>query len=101
MILSCSRFLAATAAFIFLGCAAASADCNPGDLQCQGGYRYICKCWTTTGCQYERDSGYCHNDDRGAPSATNFNLLNKHILQARLVCGSSVTAAAIDSCTGH
>lgn len=100
MILSGSRLLTVIAAFFFLGCAAALA-CNPGDFQCQGGYRYVCKCWTTTGCQYESDSGYCHHDNLGAPSATNFNLLNKHILQARLVCGNAVTAAAIDSCAGH
>ena len=62
MILSGSRFVAAIVAFFFFGCAAASA-CNPGEFQCQGGYRYVCKCWTTTGCQYEFAGGYCHHDD--------------------------------------
>ena len=32
----------------------------------------------------------------GAPSAENFNLLNKHVLQASLVCSSSGTAAAVE-----
>lgn len=27
--------------------------CNPGDIQCDGaGYRYVCQCYTTDGCQY-------------------------------------------------
>jgi hypothetical protein len=97
------RFVSAIAALLLLSCSAASA-CNPGDFQCQNGYRYVCKCWTTTGCQYESDSGYCHHDDSDGPpaAASNFILLNnKYIRQAQLVCDRPRATVALEVCSGH
>jgi hypothetical protein len=32
--------------------------CWQGESQCNGGYLYICKCWTSSGCRFEY-SGRC------------------------------------------
>jgi hypothetical protein len=94
------RVLSASAALLFLGSTAALAQCNVGDIQCSRGYRYVCKCWTSTGCRYEPDSGSCHNDDSTAPlSAVRFRLLtNSHNLQAQLVCRKTSATGSAELC---
>ncbi len=92
-------FMPAIAALLFLGCSAASA-CNVGDIQCENGYRYVCKCWTGYGCNYDRD-GTCYRDDIGDPPAVNSSfhqLMNKYFREARLVCASSHATVPPEAC---
>jgi hypothetical protein len=99
MRLSFLRLSSATATLLLLGSSAAFA-CNPGDFQCNNGYRYICKCWTTTGCNYEPDSGYCHHDDVNAPPNLQ-SVLKKNIEQARLLCSASDATSRPGACSAE
>ena len=84
----------AVAALWFLSCGGALA-CNVGDIQCEKGYKYVCKCWTATGCNYEPD-GTCYRDDDAGPSkaSPHVNLpLGKYVREARLMCTSSTLGA--------
>ena len=53
------RLISLTAAMTLRGAGAAAA-CDPGDMQCSNGYRYVCQCWTVDGCNYY-SSGVCDN----------------------------------------
>ena len=100
MSLPYSRFMLAIMAILFLGCSAASA-CNVGDIQCENGYKYICKCWTATGCNYEPD-GTCYRDDDRSGAAPHVNLpRSDYVREARLICTTSHVTVARESCPGH
>ncbi len=52
MKLSIPDILFLAVSFAAFGTGSAKA-CNPGDIQCDNaGYRYVCQCWTSEGCQY-------------------------------------------------
>ena len=93
--MSYSRFVSTVGALLVLGCSAASA-CNVGQIACNNGYKYVCQCYTTGGCQMV-SAGTCHHDDLAGPQA--FNLTLKSIRQARLVCSGQAVAGAADSCS--
>lgn len=96
----CGRGLLTIAALCFLGCSAASA-CNVGDIQCEKGYKYICKCWTATGCNYEPD-GTCYRDDGPSRVTPHVNLSrSEYVREARLVCTSLHAAVVPEACPGH
>lgn len=97
MILSYGRFISTVAALLLLGSSAASA-CDVGQIACENGYKYVCKCWTVGGCQME-SAGTCYRDDVGSPQA--FNLTLKAIRQARLVCSGEHVTGVVDSCSQH
>jgi hypothetical protein len=100
MILSYGRFISAIAALSFLGCSAASA-CNPGDIHCENGYKFTCKCWTVSGCNYEAD-GTCYRDDGPSGTAPHVNLSrSKYVREARLMCSSPRATIGLGSCTEH
>ena len=90
------RFVSTIGALLVLGCSAASA-CDYGQITCENGYKYVCKCWTT-GCVME-PAGNCHHEDSAPPQALNLTL--KNIRQARLICGGQSVADAADSCSQH
>ena len=93
-------FTPTIAALLFLGCSAASA-CNVGDIQCENGYKSVCKCWTTTGCNYEPD-GTCYRDDDRSGAAPHVNLSrSEYVREARLVCASPHATVSPESCPGH
>jgi hypothetical protein len=98
------RSLLVAAALLLLGSPMAFANCNPGDFQCQGGYRYVCKCWTTTGCQYESAGGYCHHDDSDSTSVMGASLrllTRRNIQQTALVCSAHYEGSVSKICFGH
>jgi hypothetical protein len=96
----CGRLLPAIAALCLLGCSAASA-CNVGDIQCENGYKYICKCWTASGCNYEPD-GTCYHDDGPAGATPHVDLTKrKYVREARLTCASPRAAVGLGPCTGN
>src|ERR1700688_2984978 len=96
----CGRALLTITALCVLGCWAASA-CNVGDIQCEKGYKYICKCWTATGCNYEPD-GTCYRDDGPSGTAPHVNLSrSKYGREARLTCASPHATVGLGSCTEH
>jgi hypothetical protein len=95
--MSYGRFISTVGALLVLGCSAASA-CDVGQIACENGYKYVCKCWTTGGCIME-SAGNCHHDDLARPQA--FNLTLKSIRQARLVCGGQNVVGETDSCSQH
>jgi hypothetical protein len=68
-------FLMAVATVVFFGISPSYA-CNPGEAYCSGGYRYVCQCWTATGCSYSY-SGLCRQDDGndGSMLTPKFNLI--------------------------
>src|SRR5476651_878417 len=99
MISQFTRLMPVAAALWFLSCSVASA-CNVGDIQCEKGYKYVCKCWTATGCNYEPD-GTCYRDDDADPSgaASHVNRsINKYVREARLVCASSHATVPPEAC---
>ena len=55
-------------ALFIVGFGSPAAACNVGDIQCDAaGYRYVCECWTATGCSYTQ-YGTCssyHPSERG------------------------------------
>jgi len=56
------------AASLLCGVSTASA-CDVGNIQCDAaGYRYVCECWTSSGCSYYPD-GSCTAYRPGEPSA--------------------------------
>jgi hypothetical protein len=94
------RLMPAVAALWFLSCGGALA-CNVGDIQCEKGYKYVCKCWTATGCNYEPD-GTCYRDDDAGPSHPHVNLPgNKYIREARLMCTGAAATTAFGACAGR
>jgi hypothetical protein len=91
----------AVAALWFLSCGGVLA-CNVGDIQCEKGYKYVCKCWTATGCNYEPD-GTCYRDDDAGPAGArpHVNLpVSKYVREARLMCTGSVAATAAMTALG-
>ena len=64
MRLSIAGLFAAVLASGALATGAALA-CNVGDIACNNGYQYVCRCWTATGCDYQYE-GVCHHDDGAA-----------------------------------
>jgi len=95
--MSYGRLISTVGALLVLGCSAASA-CDVGQIACEKGYKFVCRCWTSTGCIMEPD-GVCHHDDLSRPQA--FNLTLKKMQQARLVCSGQNMVDATDSCTQH
>ena len=97
MIGSYGRLISLVAGLVLLSAAAASA-CEVGDVQCDNGYRYVCACWTTTGCNYER-SGICHHDDGTGPATRNDldRLMDKYVRHASLVSGRSRANLAVEA----
>jgi hypothetical protein len=96
------RLMPAVAALWFLSCSGVLA-CNVGDIQCEKGYKYVCKCWTATGCNYEPD-GTCYRDDGAGPlgASPHVNLpLGKYVREARLICPGSPAMAALGACAGR
>ena len=96
------RLMPAVAALWFLSCGGALA-CNVGDIQCEKGYKYVCKCWTATGCNYEPD-GTCYRDDDAGPSGASphVNLpVRKYVREARLMCTGAPVTAALGACAGR
>jgi hypothetical protein len=92
------RLMPAVAALWFLSCSGVLA-CNVGDIQCEKGYKYVCKCWTATGCNYEPDGTCYRDDDAGAPHV---NLpVSKYAREARLMCTGSPATAAPGACAGR
>jgi hypothetical protein len=91
------------ASLLVLGSAAAFADCNVGDFQCSGGYRYVCKCWTATGCNYEPAGGSCHHDDIDTTAAmvTFQSLMKSNIHQTALLCRASDQTSLSRACLGR
>lgn len=95
----CGRALLTITALCVLGCSAALA-CNVGDIQCEKGYKYICKCWTATGCNYEPD-GTCYRDDGPSGITPHVNLSKgKYVREARLMCTSPHATVVLGSCIG-
>ena len=94
------RFISTVGAVLILGCSVASAaNCEfAGQVACVGGYKYICACWTTGGCEFA-PSGSCHHNDPTGPQAFNHTL--KSIHQVRLVCGGQNVVGETDSCSQH
>jgi hypothetical protein len=100
MTMWCGRFISAIAALLFLSCSAASA-CNVGDIQCENGYKSVCKCWTVGGCNYEPD-GTCYRDDDRSGASPHVNLSrSKYVREARLVCASPHEAVTLEACPEH
>jgi hypothetical protein len=86
MRLSSWRFVSAAVALVFCNCTAALA-CNVGDIQCDAaGYRYVCECWTSEGCNYYPD-GVCTN-----------LLARNSAGQAQFMCTHSGSAVAHAAC---
>jgi hypothetical protein len=95
--MSYGRFVSMVGALLFLGCSAAYA-CNPGDIHCENGYKFTCKCWTISGCNYEAD-GTCYRDDGHSGTAPHVNLpRNKYVREARLVCASFHATLLPEAC---
>jgi hypothetical protein len=96
------RLMPAVVALWFLSCSGALA-CNVGDIQCEKGYKYVCKCWTATGCNYEPD-GTCYRDDGAGPSeaSPHVNLsVRKYVREARWMCTDAPATAALGACAGR
>ncbi len=80
------------AALAILGGPAALA-CTPPASYCQGGYLYICRCWTATGCSFEY-AGTCLRDDPVDPRALLDQITAPPILRAETPRASSAMTAA-------
>ena len=67
----------AAAMVVMLGGSSVALACDVGDIQCDSaGYRYVCQCYTTDGCQYYY-SGSC-TADHLAPKPTLLQMIGLH-----------------------
>jgi len=103
MTLQFGRLVSLLAVSMFFDCSVASA-CNPGDVQCEGGYRYVCECWSDGGgCRYA-PSGTCDQQARQTPGAASFSVnlwMASFALPANLVCRGRQVASAREECSGE
>jgi len=94
------RLVSVAIALFFVGGSSAFASCNPGQIQCDKGYRYVCECWSDGGgCRYTQ-YGTCNHEDPNGPPALNLTFLHRgYIQQARFACPVLNRADAGDACT--
>ena len=62
--------------------------CNVGDATCNNGYKYVCTCWTATGCNYEY-SGLCHHDGGNPSPLAGRALLGRYAYLSRTLFGAA------------